>query len=80
MESLNDLVQNLGVLVLVTAVVVEAFKRTNVLQTRFLPLFSLVVGVVAGVVIPGFGWVAGLLAGSVTSGLYDVVKKTLLGK
>ena len=57
------------------------------IATRWLPLFSIVVGIVIGVVAFFTGTVgfmpailAGFFAGAATSGLYDVGKKTILGQ
>ena len=80
MAELTTLIQEIWLLVVIVAVVVEAIKRTNRVPSRYVAVGALVVGVVAGIVVPGFGWVQGLLAGAVASGLYAAVKKSILNK
>lgn len=63
----------------VVTAVCEAIKKTGKVSSKYMPLTSIVVGVVAGVI--GYavyketGYIAtGLIAGLAGSGLYDVAK------
>lgn len=73
--------------VVVVGAIVEAFKRTEVVDKKYLALLSAGVGIVLGLVavyIPGNflleGAVSGLVAGLMASGAYDVASRTLTKK
>jgi hypothetical protein len=68
-----------GILVAVVAVVVEAVKRFFALDSRFLPLLAIVLGV-ATAYIQNLDIFVGVLIGASACGLYDLSKKTVLGK
>jgi len=64
---------------------IEVIKRAFDLPTRFIPLFSIILGVSIVLLfskdfVLADGIFAGILAGLSSSGLYDFGKKTVLNK
>lgn len=70
-------------LIPVTVGIVEAVKRTNVLQDKFAALVSIAVGVGISFVFPaatvGLTLLAGVVIGLSASGLYAGTKSTIQG-
>jgi len=76
-----------GASILVLIGLLVAFCKNFGVQGRLLPLISIIFGIILGVIIHFTGDVTlingiigGLLAGASVSGLYDIGKKTVLGK
>ena len=76
-----------GASLLVLIGVLVALCKNFGVRGRWLPLVSIIFGVILGVIIHFTGdvllingIVGGFLAGASVSGLYDVAKKTVLGK
>lgn len=67
-----------GGLVLAVFALVEAVKRTDKIPGNFLPLVSIVIGTGLGLLF-GVSVFEGIVIGAAASGLYDFVKKTILG-
>jgi len=73
--------------VVIVGAIIEAVKRTGVLDKKYLALLSAAVGVVLGIVavyIPGNllleGAALGLATGLSASGVYDIASRTLTKK
>jgi len=66
----------------VAGIVVEAVKQIGKIPSSFLPLLSLAVGTGVGLVfdLSLIGGLTGFVAGASASGIYDVVKKSVLQK
>ena len=69
-----------------SGIAVEVLKRTEVVDKRYLPLSSVVIGAVVGFILAiGFYQpvstfvAAGFIGGAVASGIYDLATKTLGG-
>lgn len=76
MELSAELVTLVGVVV----AVVEIVKRTvPQLPKRFIPLASVVLGLVLGI-FSGFSWFEGLVLGLAASGVYDTGKLSVLNR
>jgi len=73
----------LVVLVALTIGLVEVIKRINIIQERFLPAISLIIGSILYVSLNGISvktLIIGIAIGLSSSGLFDIGKKTILGK
>jgi len=73
----------LVVLVALTIGLVEVIKRINIIQERFLPAISLIMGSILYVSLNGISvktLIIGIAIGLSSSGLFDIGKKTILGK
>jgi len=68
-----------NVLVVIVAAITEAIKRFSALNSRFVPVLAIVVGVVVAY-IQGLDLLLGVVVGLTSSGLYDLTAKTLLNK
>jgi hypothetical protein len=71
-----------GLIVVLVAAICEAAKYAK-LPSRWVPLLSIVLGLIGAFYFDGFNFLAtaaGVVVGLSTSGLYDVVKKTVLNK
>jgi hypothetical protein len=78
---MNDLTQ-VGLIVVLVAGICQAIKFAG-LQSRFVPLLSVVLGIAGAFVFDGVNFLstgAGVILGLSTSGLYDVVKTSILNK
>lgn len=80
---------NVLITVVVTYLIVEALKKTKKVHLDFIPLVSMVTGILIGIVVGYFtdgvdhlftAAITGLLSGGFASGLYDTVKKSILNK
>lgn len=80
MQDLSILLGQLWLPIMCAGGVTMAVKNSKAISNKDLPLVSLVVGIVAGILLPDVGWAHGLVAGLIASGSYDLVKKTALGK
>jgi len=73
----------LAVLVALTIGLVEVIKRLKLLQERFLPAVSLIMGSILYVSLNGISVrtiVLGIAIGLSASGLFDIGKKTILDR
>ena len=71
-----------GAIVLIVVAVCEALKYIGV-HSRWMPLISIVLGLAGAFLFDGVNFLstaAGVVVGLSTSGLYDVVKRTVLNK
>lgn len=86
-ELLNNILSAVAFVGVFSGIAVEVLKRTEVVTVRFLPLASIVIGMVVGLVlaigfyqdVPTF-IAAGFIGGAVASGVYDLANKTIGGK
>lgn len=83
-NTIQELLVTAAWLVPVITAMVQVIKTAwATLPDRFVPLLSVVVGVVFGIVFIGWGLTgifAGLIFGLTSSGFYDLGKKTLAGR
>lgn len=63
-------------LVGVTTAISELIKRIAVIPSRFMPLVSVVVGLVLGMTM-GLHWLLAVIVGLAGSGIYDLGTKTI---
>lgn len=71
-----------GYIVIITMALCQALKYAGV-KGRWIPLIGVVIAIVLSFIfggVDGLGVSAGVLLGLGTSGLYDLVKKTILNK
>ena len=80
MPDLAVLMSQLWLPILCAGGITLAIKNGKVIENRYLPLVSLVSGIVSGILLPDVSWAYGLVAGLIASGGYDIVKKTAMGK
>lgn len=86
-ELLSNVLNAVAFVGVFSGIAVEVLKRTEVIDKRFLPLSSVVIGMVVGFIlavgfyqpVPTFV-AAGFIGGAVASGIYDLATKTLGGK
>jgi len=79
---LQNMLQTSVVAVPVIIGLMEVFKMAFTLPTRFVPLASVILGVVAGFIFAGLtvtGGLVGVMIGLSSCGLYDIGKKTVYG-
>jgi len=69
--------QGVPVIVVIIALI-ELFKNLG-MSVRLAPLASLILGLLAGYFLLN-NWFTGLVIGLTASGLFDIAKKTILGK
>ena len=86
-ELLNNVLSAVAFVGVFSGIAVEVLKRTEVIDKRFLPLASVLIGAAVGLVLSlGFYQdtatyvAAGFIGGAVASGIYDLATKTLGGK
>jgi hypothetical protein len=83
-NTIQELLIAAAWLVPVITGIVQVIKTTfPSLDQRFIPILSLLTGILAGTVVLGFsltGGFAGLIFGLTASGFYDLGKKTVAGK
>jgi putative flippase GtrA len=86
-ELLNNVLSAVAFVGVFSGIAVEVLKRAEVIDKRFLPLASVVIGAIVGFVLSvGFNQdlatfvSAGFIGGAVASGVYDLATKTLGGK
>jgi putative flippase GtrA len=86
-ELLNNVLSAVAFVGVFSGIAVETLKRAEVIDKRFLPLASVVIGAIVGFVLSvGFNQdlatfvAAGFIGGAVASGVYDLATKTLGGK
>ena len=86
-ELLNNVLSAVEFVGVFSGMAVEVIKRSEVIDKRFLPLASVVIGSIVGFVLAiGFYQdmatyiAAGFIGGAVASGIYDLATKTLGGK
>lgn len=86
-ELLNNILSAVAFVGVFSGIAVEVIKRAEVIDKRFLPLASVVIGAIVGFIlaigfyqdVPTF-IAAGFIGGAVASGIYDLATKTLGGK
>lgn len=67
-------------LVLVIVALCEAIKRARIIQSKYIPLLAIFLGIAGSVYLSGFNWIttsAGLILGLSTTGGYHLVKQVL---
>ena len=73
----------IGALVIVIISLCQAIKYANVINTRYIPLMAIVLGIAGSLYLGGASWLS-VLAGVVTaftaSGIFSAFKKTVLNK
>lgn len=81
MEQINNAVVIAAALAPIIAGIVQAIKKANYFNTKYLPIVALAVGFLVGLIIGlAFGLnvaelaLSGLIAGLASSGLYDLGK------
>lgn len=86
-ELLNSVLSAVAFVGVFSGIAVEVLKRAEVIDKRFLPLASVVIGAIVGFILAiGFYQdvatyiAAGFIGGAVASGIYDLATKTLGGK
>lgn len=86
-ELLTNVLNAVAFVGVFSGIAVEVLKRAEVIDKRFLPLVSVVIGSIVGFVLAiGFYQdmatyiAAGFIGGAVASGIYDLATKTLGGK
>ena len=86
-ELLNNVLSAVAFVGVFSGIAVEVLKRAEVIDKRFLPLASVVIGAIVGFILSvGFYQdtatyiAAGFIGGAVASGIYDLATKTLGGK
>ena len=71
-----------GAVVVLVIAICEAVKRAG-LNTRYVPILSIVLGIAGSLLFGGVSWavtLVGVVAGLTSSGLYSGFKKTVLNK
>lgn len=86
-EIMNNILAATAIVAVFAMIAVEAIKRTGKVPAHVLPLLSVTVGMLAGVLVAlGFGQdlptyiAAGFIAGAAASGIYDLGSKTIKGE
>lgn len=72
----------IGLIVVIVGAICEALKYVGV-HSRWMPLIAIVLGLAGAFVFDGINFLstgAGVVIGLSTSGIYDVVKRTVLNK
>lgn len=82
---LESIKETVTILPLVTAILVEVIKRTDFFGKKWLPLVSTIVGIFVTFVAFQYSFTfevlfVGIISGAIASGIYDVVKKSILRK
>jgi hypothetical protein len=67
------------ILVAVVSIVIEAVKQFFKLETRFMPLLAVILGISVAY-IQNLDILVGVLIGGSACGLYDIASKSVLGK
>ena len=86
-ELLNNILSAVAFVGVFSGIAVEILKRTEVIDKRFLPLASVVIGAIVGYILAiGFHQdvatyiAAGFIGGATASGVYDLASKSIGGK
>ena len=86
-ELLNNILSAVAFVGVFSGIVVQVIKNAELVNKRYLPLVSVVLGMVVGYIlaigfyqdIPTF-IAAGLIGGATASGVYDLASKSIGGK
>lgn len=86
-ELLNNILSAVAFVGVFSGIVVQVIKNAELVNKRYLPLVSVVLGMVVGYIlaigfyqdIPTF-IAAGFIGGATASGVYDLASKSLGGK
>ena len=86
-ELLNNVLSAVAFVGVFSGIAVEVLKRSEVIDKRFLPVASVVIGAIVGFIlaigfyqdVPTF-IAAGFIGGATASGVYDLASKSIGGK
>lgn len=85
-EILDNIIAAIAVVGLFVGIIVEVVKRTETVTKRYLPLVSVIIGMITGFVLAiAFNQdvatyvAAGFIGGAVASGVYDLLNKSIGG-
>lgn len=86
-EIMHNILAAVAFVGVFSGIAVEVLKRTEVVSKRYLPVASIVIGMMVGFVLSVAFYqdtatfvAAGFIGGAVASGVYDLATKTIGGK